>query len=341
MLALARSSAEPLESGCATGGVRTRGDGLVLSLLWIGMGLAMLWGGAQWALRGTIVVAEGRNLSQGFLGITVLAIGTDLPEFVVAVGGGIRQLGGADASGVVVGNAVGSALAQGTLVLGLAGLLGRLHLSRSTLRRDGTVLVVAVVLLFLLAGGGSVSRAEGAALVAVYVVYSWTLGASERRRPPSPRVPWRKLRPHLVAIGGGLVIVLSGAHLVLEHSLRLAGERGWDQTVIGLFLVGACTSLPELALTLGAAIEGRGALALGNVIGSNVFDLLIPVGVSALLHPLGVERETMRIDLPALFLLTLLALTFLFRRRLLHRWEAGALVVGYLVYAAVRLTNTF
>ena len=108
-----------------------------MSLLWILVGLIGLWAGSELALRGTIEVAERRGLSQGFLGVTVLAIGTDLPEVLVAVTGGLAQLAGKDASGVVVGNAIGSALTQGSLVLGLAGLFGHLHMSRRTLRRSG------------------------------------------------------------------------------------------------------------------------------------------------------------------------------------------------------------
>ena len=309
----------------------------MLSLLWIACGLVGLWLGSKLALRGTLEVAERRNLSQGFLGVTVLAVGTDLPEVLVAVTGGLHQLAGAEASGVVVGNAVGSALTQGSLVLGLAGLFGHLHMSRHTLRRDGTVLLLATALLAFLATGSQVTRFEGGVLLAVYAIYAWTLRAEERSRPRAGVVPWRRLLRSLAAIGGGLAIVLGSAELVVESALHLSGTFGWNQTVIGLFLIGAGTSLPELALSLGAVVKGRAALAVGNVIGSNVFDLLVPVGLSAVLHPLGVERLTLVMDLPAVAVVSMLGLLFFARARGLQRGEALVLVGVFFAYSLTRI----
>lgn len=309
-----------------------------MSIFWIVVGVAGLWAGSELALRSTIQIAERRGVSQGFLGITVLAIGTDLPEVLVAVTGGIHQLKGNEASGVVIGNAVGSALAQGSFVLGLAGLFGHLHLSRRTLRRDGVVLGLAIVLLFLSVLGGGVSRGEGALLVGAYLLYAWKLCIDERQHPRGEiREPWSALRRQLMNVGFGMVIVLGCAELVVDNALSVAAEFGWDQTVIGLFLIGAGTSLPELALSLGAVIKGRASLAVGNIIGSNVFDLLVPVGLSALLHPLVLERATLLVDLPALAVLSGLALWFFARKRGIQRREALVLVGGYLLFAAFRL----
>jgi len=308
-----------------------------MSLLWILAGLIGLWVGSELALRGTIEVAERRGLSQGFLGVTVLAIGTDLPELLVAVTGGLAQLAGKEASGVVVGNAVGSALAQGSLVLGLAGLFGHLHMSRRTLRRSGAMLLLAAALLAFLAADAGVTRVEGAVLLAVYGLFAWKLGKEEIHRSRVVTASWRSLRRDLLAIAVGLAVVLACAQLVVDNALHLAEDHGWDQTLIGLFLVGAGTSLPELALSLGAVMKGRAGLAVGNVIGSNIFDLLVPVGLSAMIHPLAVGRFTLIVDLPVLVVLTLMALWFFSRNRGLQRGEAVTLVAGYFVYAALRI----
>ena len=311
-----------------------------MSLLWILVGLVGLWAGSEWALRGTIDVAERRGLSQGFLGVVVLAVGTDMPEVLVAVTAAVHQLQGQEASGVVLGNAVGSALTQGSLVLGLAGLFGHLHMSRHTLRRDGAVLLLTILGLVLLAADGELTRLEGGVLLVVYGIYAWTLRQAERRRAEGPREPWSRLVGSMVRIGIGLLVVLISSEAIVTHALELTARRGWDQTVIGLFLVGAGTSLPELALSLGAVVKGRAGLAVGNVIGSNLFDLLVPIGLSAALHPLVAERGTRFVDLPVLGVLTLLGLLFFARDRGIQRWEAWTLIGGYLVYAAFRLAST-
>lgn len=307
-----------------------------MSVLWIVAGLIGLWAGSELALRGIIEIAERRGLSQGFLGVAVLAVGTDLPELLVAITGGIHQLAGEEASGLIVGNAVGSALTQGTLVLGVAGLIGHLHMSRATLRRDGTVLVLAVLSLALLAYGGVITRVEGGVLIAIYGIYAWTLHTRERRRERGDVVPWRALRRAVLSVVIGLAAVLACAELIVEHALVLSAERGWDQTVMGLFLIGLGTSLPELAVSLGAMFKGRAGLAVGNVIGSNVFDLLIPTGLSAVLHPLRVGAPTLAVDLPVFAGLTLLGLFFFARARGIQRWEAVALIGAYLAFAATR-----
>ncbi|GJM23420.1 MAG: sodium:calcium antiporter [Planctomycetota bacterium] len=308
-----------------------------MSLFWILIGLIGLWAGSEYALRGTLKIAERRQISQGFLGVTVLAIGTDLPELLVAITGSLHQLRGEQASGVIFGNAVGSALTQGSLVLGAAGLFGHLHMSRRTLKRDGVVLIFAIALLALLAFGGVLTRFEGGALLLVYAIYVWTLRTQERRRARSDVAPWSTLWGPLVAVVVGLAVVLGCSELIVDHALVLARERGWDQTVLGLFLLGAGTSLPELALSLGAVIKGRASLAIGNVIGSNVFDLLVPVGLSAVLHPLTVSPVSVSVDLPVLALLSLLALAFFARVRGIQRTEAWVLICAYASFAFARI----
>ena len=194
-----------------------------------------------------------------------------------------------------------------------------------------------LALLALWVATSAASKAE--CLLAVYALYAWTLSSEER--PPAETE--RSARgagcgADVLRVVVGLGVVLLGADLVVKHALVLATSLQWDQTVIGIFIVGAGTSLPELALSLNAAIRGRAALALGNIIGSNVFDLLVPVGVSAVIHPLAIDGATLRFDLPALAILTLFGLARLVRHRRLGRGDALVLVAGYLVYAFVRLT---
>ena len=163
-------------------------DALVLAA-----GVAGLWGGTELAVRGAARLGRAFGVSEGFLGLTVFAIGTDIPEWLVAIEGGWQRLDGIATSGLVVGNAIGSTIAQGALVLGIAGLGGTLRLAPREVRRDGIPLLLAAVVLFVLAWDGSVTRAEGAVLMATYAVYATTLLRAEgvlfsvRRAPGAHR----------------------------------------------------------------------------------------------------------------------------------------------------------
>ena len=309
----------------------------MLDIIFLVLGLLGLWGGSLLTVRGAVDLADRHGLSHGFVGLTILAIGTDLPELLVSVSGSIEQLRGVDASGVIVGNATGSAIVQGTLVLGVAGLVGYLSVAPRIVWRDGLTLLMCAAILGLLAFDGRVGRYEGAALLLVYLVYMAALVQAENHSGGEPRTPAKGRMHPLVAIGIGLVTVILAAHTVVTEAVQLAEAWGISQTMLGVLILGAGTSLPELALSVGAAKEGHASLSVGNVIGSNIFDLLVPVGLAATISPLHVARTTVWLDLPASALATVALLIFLVRRRGIQRPEAVALVVLYVGYVAVRI----
>jgi cation:H+ antiporter len=303
------------------------------------LGLLGLWFGTDLALDGALDVSKRLGVSEGFVGLTLLAIGTGLPELVVGLDAGLQQLQGVDASGVVMGNAVGSAIAQGGLVLGVAGLLSYLSLAPRMIRRDTTTLLLAALLLGLLALDGDITRAQGGVLLGAYLVYLAVLVRTEKNTEPATADPspspdfWRTT----IEVIGGLGLVVFSAELVVSGAITLAADWGVSQTLVGIFLVGVGTSLPELALSVRAALRGQGSISVGNVIGSNIFDLLVPVGASAMIFPLTVEPNAVRFDLPALAVLTLATILFFRWRSGLQRGEAIALLLMYGTYVALRV----
>lgn len=301
------------------------------------LGLAGLWGGTLVAVRGAVRLSEEYGWSQGFVGLAVMAVGTDLPELVVALSGSVQELQGVEASGMIVGSAFGSALAQGTLVLGTAGLMGYLPVARRMVRRDGITLLLCVGLAAALATGGRVGRWEGAAMVLAYAIYMVSLIHSERGDPAPPEAAANGGPPAPLAIVVGLTVVVLSAHLVVRAGIDIAVDLGVSQSLLGVLVVGLGTSLPELALSLRAAAERRASLSVGNVIGSNIFDLLVPVGAAAMVVPLTVDPVTLSLDLPALAVATAVLLVFLVRKQGLQRGEAAVLLALYGVYAGVRL----
>lgn len=301
------------------------------------LGLLGLWWGTSLTLGGALRLTDRAGLSHGFVGLTVLAIGTDLPELFVAVTGGIQQLRGLEVSGVVVGNAVGSAIAQGSLVLGVAGLIAYRHIAPKVVRRDLIVLVLCVGLVAAIAADRQIVRWEGVALTLVYSIYFVGLIQAERGKSEAAAPTGGPMGSIVARIVIGLVAVSASAHVVVTGVMDLGIAWGMSQTLLGVLILGLGTSLPELALSVGAAFRGQMSLSIGNIVGSNIFDVLIPVGVSAAIHPLAVESETLTTDLPALAVLTLALFAFSLRKRGLQKVEALALVGLYVVFVVLRL----
>ena len=303
------------------------------------LSLGGVWLGTELAVRSARQIARRFHLSELFVGMTILAIGTDAPEMVLSITAAIHRLGGAETSGLVLGGAIGSCLGQISLVLGIAGLVGYLTIGPRRIWREGVMLVGAIVLFFLTGLDGTYSRIDGGILLTAYAIYFGLLLRSEhagvREKSPPATVPglWA-----LAMCLSGLAIVVGSAHFALREALALCDAWGIEQTVVGIVILGVGTSLPELALSISAVHKKAGALSVGNILGSNTFDMLVPTGSAALIAGLRVtEPRMLFLDLPVLLGVTLLALACFRRRRGLQRPEALLLLGTFVAYAVVRL----
>ena len=308
-----------------------------MDLVLLILGLVALWQGTDFALEGALRISARFGVSRGFVGLTVLAIGTGLPELVVGVVGGMEQIAGIEASGVVVGNMTGSVVAQGALVLGISGLFTCLHLAPRMIKRDGIILVLAIGLFALVGSDGQIVRAEGAVLMVGYAIYLVALLQAERSGKADPKPTRGRALVDFLTVALGLATVVVAAHVVVVNAISIAENWNVSQTVIGIFLVGAGTSLPELALSVRAAAKGQSSMSVGNIIGSNTFDLMVPVGASAAMYPLTVSRDVLFIDVPVMLIITITALIFFLRTKGLQRREAIVLLAMYGVYMIGRI----
>ena len=308
-----------------------------MDLLLLILGLVALWQGTDFALEGALRISSRYGVSRGFVGLTVLAIGTGLPELVVGVVGGMEQLSGIEASGVVVGNMTGSVVAQGALVLGVSGLFTYLRLAPRMIRRDGTILLLAIGLFALVGSDGEIARAEGAVLIVGYAIYLVALLQAERNGKYAPKPPEGRAIVDFLTVALGLATVVVAAHVVVLNAISIAESWNVSQTVIGIFLVGAGTSLPELALSVRAAAKGQSSISVGNIIGSNTFDLMVPLGASSLLFPLTVSRDVLFVDVPVMVIMTITALFFFVRTKGLQKREAMTLLIMYVTYVVLRI----
>jgi cation:H+ antiporter len=301
------------------------------------LGLMLLWGGTELVIDGAIRIARHFGMSEILIGLTVLAIGSDLPETVVALHGAFLQLAGVDTSDLIVGNAVGSAFVNIGLVMGLSGLVVYLTLSERFIFIHGGMLLLSVILLFFAGQDGIVTRLEGSVLVAVFAIY--LVMAFKTRKDHQEKVVQEKgaMLYFWSSVIAGLVVVYVGSELTITSAAALAEHFGISQSLIAIAIIGVGTSLPELSISIAAAIKKKGGLSVGNIIGSNIYDALVPIGAAAVIAPVAFERSLLWFDLPVLFGLSLLTLVFFRRKRGLQKGEAATLMLIYFGYLAFRI----
>ena len=306
-----------------------------LDIIIIIVGVAMVLKGADFLTEGAAALARRVNVPEIVIGLTIVAAGTSAPELFVSLVSALK--GTPD---LAVGNVVGSNTMNCMLIVGCAAMVAPMTISRSTVKKDIPFAVGASVVLMLLALNGFLGRFDGIVLLAGFVsfmVYSLRqakngqdAGATEEKQ----QNPWMSA----LFIVLGLVGLVIGSNLFVDHASSLALALGISEGVVGLTVVAGGTSLPELATSVVAARKGQSAIAIGNVIGSNVFNILLILGLTATISPLQIEGIT-TIDMAVMLISVALVWLFSFTRYTVERWEGAALVGGYLVYLAWLITS--
>ena len=313
----------------------------MLDFLLLVCGLAGLWIGSETLIKGAMSLADRYRLSDPLFGMLVLAIGTDLPELFVAFDASFRSLAGEDLSGIVIGSAVGSSIAQFALVFGVAGFIGYPPMQRKFLPRNTFFLVGGIVAVFLFSMDGRISRLEGVLLIMYYAAYLAVLilrrvEIDDDRGEVEHEPAWRAW----LILACGLVLLLIAAELTVVYAAEFATDVGLSNIAVSAIVIGLASSLPELSVSFVALLRKRGGLSVGNLVGSNVLDTLLVPGIAAVISPLIVAPAILLVDLPVLLVSTLLVLLFLYvTRRGVRGPEATILLLIYISYAAVRLVG--
>ncbi len=306
-------------------------------------GLAALVAGAELLVRGASAISARTGLSPVVIGLTVVAFGTSTPELAVSVS---ATTGGDGA--IAVGNVIGSNIANVLVILGVSAIVGGgLVVAQRLVRLDIPLMIGASILVWVLAANGVLGQVEGLILVGLLVVYTAATVIGARRESPeieaeyAEAVPVDRLsqRPVLVDLGQvlvGLVGLVVGGRWLVSAASTAAEAFGVSDLVIGLTVVAIGTSMPELATSIVAALRGERDIAVGNVVGSNLFNLLGVLGVSALVAPDGLEvlASARNFDLPVMTVVAVACLPFLFTGHLLARWEGAAFVGFYALYVS-------
>ncbi len=303
------------------------------------LGLAVLTGGADLLVRGASSLARRLGLTPLVIGLTVVAFGTSAPEMTVSIGGALTGKGD-----IAVGNVVGSNIFNIGLILGLAALITPLNIKVSLIRIDVPILIAVSLLAATLVQSAAIPRIGGAALLLGLLAYTYGSVKLARRQaraeaaaeveeefeqgiPPT----MRSLPADLLAIAGGLALLVAGSKLLVDSATGIATRLGVSDAVIGLTIVAAGTSMPELATSVVAAFRRQADIAVGNIVGSNLFNLLGILGAAAVVRPLSAPGIG-TLDLVAMVAFAVALLPLLWTQRQLQRWEGGLLLAGYAAY---------
>jgi len=313
-----------------------------LNIIKLAAGFLLLFVGGEVLVRGSVSLARRWQVSSFLIGATVIAFGTSAPELVVSLKAAYD-----DAMGIALGNIVGSNIANLLMILGMAALLAPIIVNRRAVMRDAMALAAATGLLTLFVVLGEISRWQGGlmfVLLASLIVYSYW---SERRRV----VPSGELQakveaelqdiPHSMMTAGAFVItglasIAFGAHFLVEAAIVVARGIGMSEAVIGLTVVAVGSSLPELATTIVAAYRKHADMALGNVIGSSLFNILGILGLVSFIHPIAAPKEIAAFDIWIMLGITAFVLAPVFAGMRINRPVGGLFVLLYAGFIAVQ-----
>jgi cation:H+ antiporter len=310
--------------------------------LWLAVGLAVLTAGAELLVRGAVAVAAAMRISPLVIGLTVVAFGTSAPELVVSLRSALAGQGE-----IAIGNVIGSNIFNILVILGLSAMIVPLRVDRQLIRLDVPLMIAISIAVYGMSLDGRLDRLEGALLAAGLVAYTvWSIRKSRQENndevigeyasefaEKTPSTPAQTLlNLVLVAVGLGMLVV--GADLFVDSAVVLARRWGFSELVIGLTIVAAGTSLPEVATSVVAALKGERDIAVGNVVGSNLFNMMCVLGFTGLFAPDGIPvgTEAMTQDLPVMVLVALACLPVFFISHTIERWEGLVLLAFYGLY---------
>ena len=322
---------------------------MFLQILILLAGLLLILFGANYLVDGSSSIAKKFGLSEFIIGLTIVGIGTSSPEMVVSFMSSFQ--GKAD---MAIGNIVGSNIFNTLMILGITALISPLAITKSNLRKDIPLNVLVTALLILLGmnatifgfGANQISRLDGALLLGIfawYLCFSFKSdsGSDEEKEDEESKTKEYSVLMSAIMIIGGLAGLIIGGKLFVDSATELAKMFGVSDKFIAITVMAAGTSMPELATCVVAALKGRGQLALGNVLGSNISNILLILGGAALINPLSCSGMTM-VDLGLILVcaIFIFASAFMFKRRELDRYEGVILIlmeIGYMWYLIANL----
>ena len=316
---------------------------MTIAILYLALGLVLLYYGAEALVRGSSSLALRLGLSPLVIGLTVVAFGTSSPELVVSLKAGLAGQGN-----ISVGNVVGSNICNIGLILGICALVTPIATTSQIVRIDIPIMIAVTAFTTFLLWDGTLGRTEGIilfALLLAYVVFSVYLA---RRQPTDAlgaefdtevKASKRGLFIDLLMVAGGLVLLIFGARFLVDGAVVIARAFGWSEALIGLTVIAVGTSLPELATSLVAAVKKEADIAVGNIVGSNIFNLLGILGITAMTTPLAASGISL-VDYAVMAVFALVLWPMAYHQKCITRLEGAILLAGYAAYVSWLVLST-
>ena len=311
---------------------------MILNVLFILVGIVLVLWGADRLTDGAVAVAEKMKMPQIVIGLTIVAMGTSMPEFCVSL---VSALKGT--TDLAVGNIIGSNIFNTLLIVGVSAWVAPMTILKSTVRKDIPFALFASIILLIMCLDGNISRLDAGILFVLFLVFMYvTLKGAKTKDDDTtaktvpiednkkPMAAWLSI----VWIIVGLACLIGGSNLFVEGATKVAEHIGVSEAVIGLTIVAGGTSLPELATSVVSARKGNSGIAIGNVLGSNVFNILAILGVTGVITPMHLQGITM-LDLSMMVFSTLLVWLFSFTKYKIARWEGIVLTIVFIGYMVV------
>jgi cation:H+ antiporter len=310
---------------------------ILKSLIPFVVGLGALYLGADVLIRGASRLARGLGVNALVIGLTVVAMGTSMPELLVGTVAAVK-----DSPDIAIGNVIGSNIANIALILGVAALVRPIRVQMRLLVREVPIMIFASLAFYVFALDGELSRWDGLTLLVGFVAYTLYLLDGARRESPAIEVEYQRFVPtggslasHLFLTVLGLGTLLGGAHMVVNGAADTARFLGISELAIGLTVVALGTSLPELATAVAASVQDEGDILVGNVVGSNLFNLLAVLGIASIARPMSVANSVIQVEAPVMLAVSVIVLPFVWTTLRLTRWEGIILLASYAAFVVL------
>ena len=314
---------------------------MLIVIILILLGFILLLKGADFLVDGSSALAAKMSISEIVIGLTIVAFGTSSPELLVNIFASLK-----DQPDVAFGNIVGSNIVNVLLILGISGIIYPIQIEKNTVWREIPFSLLAVFALFLMCNDmyfnnsdNFLSRGDGLVLLLFFVIFlTYSFGIPKVESRDKPEIKELSNLKIILLILGGLVGLIFGGKLVVENTVYLARRLMVSEKLIGLTIVSIGTSLPEFLTSTIAAYKKKSDIAIGNIVGSNIFNIFFILGVSAVIRPLPFQ-SVLNVDLIVLIVVSLILFLTMFteKKHSLDRWEAGLLVLLYILYSVYLL----
>lgn len=306
--------------------------------------LLFIWLAANIITGAASRLAKSWGMSESFVGMTIIALGTSFPEITLAVTGAVQTLAGQDTSDIVIGNTIGASMNQLILVVAISGLLKIIRFKKKSVFFNSAFAIVAATAFYIFSRDAVISRFEGASLVAFYIFYLLYLSRQNfleqiahkiKTKLVKKKMKWLDVFKLIV----GLLLIVKSSQVVLNNGVELATQLGISEATVGIILLGFGVSLPELVIAVTAALKGSRELSLGNLVGSTIINICIAMGAGAAISGWQVDRGLVQFDIPYLLFSVIIVVLFIGSRNKLDKKESILLLSLYLVYMSLKAIN--